>query len=435
MSDVDEGPVETPVGAPVEEPIDLGGRVMARRAGAALGSQVANAGSSLVLQLIAAHSLGLAGYGAFALCLSLLTSATALYTGYVGDALTILGRQQRVIRTGLATSALGLLALCFGLAVLLVFVLHLGGAWIAVTYAVMVVGWLIEETGRRVLEARLEFWALMCNDIVYAIATLAAVSVIVFTGHHLTLLLLLFAMAVGAVVAIGVATVQLPRSEYRGLRLGREGLREVASFSVWRALQASLRPLQLLLARVLVLQLVSLSAVGAVEAGRLIMAPVQSVINGAGGVLLSTSARAERGAGTVRARLAEWATGILVAITVVVGVVAAALAHQFGRIVTGHAVSPLLVLGWTVYLTTWAASLPFVTELVARKRTREVFNYRVIDTVLGLGTLVVALAIGVGAVWTPWLISTGGLLGAYLTFRLAVRTRGGRLAPTASGSA
>lgn len=426
---------EAPAEVPVEAPVDLGGRVMARRAGAALGSQVANAGSSLVLQLIAAHSLGLTGYGAFALCLSLLVSATALYTGYVGDALTILGREQRTIRTGLATSALGLLALCFGLAVLLVFVLHLGGAWIAVTYAVMVVGWLVEETGRRVLEARLQFWALMVNDIVYAAATLTAVAVIVFTGHHLTLLLLLFAMTVGAVVAIGVATVQLPRAEYQGLRLGRDGLREVARFSVWRALQASLRPLQLLLARVVLLQLVSLSAVGAVEAGRLIMAPVQSVINGAGGVLLSTSARAERGAGTVRARLAEWATGILVAITIGVGAIAAALAHPFGRLVTGHPVSPVLVLGWTVYLTTWAASLPFVTELVARKLTRQVFNYRVIDTVLGLAALVIALALGAGAVWTPWLISTGGLLGAYLTFRLAVRTRGTRPVASAGGLA
>ncbi|MBE7188963.1 hypothetical protein [Jatrophihabitans endophyticus] len=404
-------------------PSEVGSRFMLTRAAAAMGSQVANAGTSLALQLIAAHSLGLAGYGAFALCLSLLTTATALYTGYVGDGIVVLGREAQPVRTGLATSALTLLGLSFAAAVVLVFVLHLGGAWVALTYAVMVVGWLTEETGRRILEARLEFFALVLNDTVYAVATLATVAVIVFTGHHLTLLLLLFSMTVGAVAAIATATVQLPAAEYRELRLGRDGVRTVARFSIWRSLQASLRPTQLLLARIALLQLVSLAAVGGVEAGRLVMAPVQTVINGAGGLLLSTSAQTERGAMTARERLAEWSTGILVAVTVLTGLVAGVLAHPVGVIMTGHPVPPLLIFGWTVYLTTWAAVLPCVTELVARKLTRTVFNIRVADTVIGLAALLVGLACGSSADWTPWLLSIGGVVSAWWMWRETLRSR------------
>lgn len=402
---------------------ELAPRRMVGRAAAAMVSQVCTAGSSLVLQLIAAHTLGLAGYGAFALCLSLLTSATALYTGYVGDGLTVLDRFDARLRSGIGSSAVLLLAVCGALAIGLVLILHLGGVFVAVVYAVMVLGWLVEETGRRILMARLEFWGLVVNDAVYGVVSLAAVAAVVVTGHHLSLLSLLACMAAGALAAILTAVVQLPGTEFERLHLGRTELRAVASFSVWRALQASLRPAQLLSARVMLLQLISLSTVGAVEAGRLVVAPIQSVINGAGGFLLSTSAYSERHPELSSRRLAERATALLVLLTLVGGAGAAALSHPLGKLMAGRPVPATLVLGWTLYLVTWAATLPYVTELVARRRTRAVFNIRLADTLVGVAAMLVGLLGGVDPVWTPWLLSTGGVLSAWLTRRLALRTR------------
>ena len=110
----------------------------------------------------------------------------------------------------------------------------------------------------------------------------------------------------------------------------------------------SLIPAQLLIARIIVLQLVSLAAVGAVEAGRLVVAPIQTVINGAGGFLLSSAAERERRPQDTSRRMAERAVLLLVVITILGGCLAAALAHPLGRLMTGRAVSPTLVLGWTL---------------------------------------------------------------------------------------
>ena len=403
-------------------------RLFSRAAGA-MTSQVVTAGGSLVLQLVAAHTLGLARYGAFALCLSLLASATALYSGYVGDGLTVLDRRDPVLRQGLATSAAMLLLACAGLAITLVLTLHLGSVALSLIYALMVVLWLVEETGRRVLMARLQFWQLVVNDATYTLVTLAVVTIVAAAGYTLSLGTILAAMAIGALAAIVLARFQLPSVEYAVTRLGRAGLRPVVSFAAWRSLQVSLRPAQLLFARVILLQLVSLSAVGAVEAGRLVVAPIQTVINGAGGFLLSTSAEAGHGLPQSQRRIAQQATLLLVAVTVLAGCAAALLAHPLGRLVAGRPVPPVLVLGWTLYLATWAASLPFVTELVVRKLTRPVFVIRLADSLLGIAALAVGLTTGASHNLSPWLLSTGGVVSVVWTRQLAVRTRP---APTAA---
>lgn len=393
------------------------------RAVAAMCSQAFTAGGSLILQLIAAHTLGLAGYGAYALCLSLLGTATAWYTGYVGDGLTVLNRSNPRIRGGLSASALIILTVSFLASIAMVYALGLGSGFTAEIYAVMVVCWLLEETGRRVLMARLEFWGLVVNDAVYTGVTLLVLGGFILAGNRDTLALMLTAMTVGALAAVGAALVQLPRAEYESVRPSTAGLSEVAAFGIWRCLHASLRPLQLLVARVLLLQLVSLTAVGLVESGRLVVAPMQTVINGAAGVLLSTAAMNEkRGQATVN-RLTERATVLLVSVTLVGGIMVALLSHPIGRLMTGRPVPMMLVLGWVAYLTAWAASLPSTTELVARKQTRFVFVARLADSGLGLLLVVSFLALGFGADLTPWLLAVGGAVSVFWTRRQAVLTR------------
>jgi O-antigen/teichoic acid export membrane protein len=409
------------------EPLGTGAplrrRRLAGRALAAVTSQGVTAGGSLILQIITARELGLAGYGAYALCLALLGSATAIYTGYVGDGLVMLDRRDPATRQGLTTSAVASQVPAGAIALGMVLLLHLGDVGTALIYCGLVLVWLIEETGRRILMARLEFWGLVVNDVSYVVVSLAALGVFAMTGVRLTLASVLGAMGIGAVVAIAVALVQLPAEEYRGLRIGRAGLRAVASFSVWRSMQVSLTAAQLLLSRVVLQQMVSLSAVGQVESGRLVVAPIQTVINGSGSFLLSTSAEAERNPRGTGRRMAERAALMLGVLTLLGGVLAAGLAHPLGRIMVGRNVSPLLVLGWVLYLATWALAMPFVSELVARRLTKQVFWIRLIDSALALGAVIVGLGVGLSPLWTPWLLSAGGLVTVVLVRRLAVRTR------------
>ncbi len=386
-------------------------------------SQVCTAGGSLILQLIAARTLGLAGYGAFALCLGLLTNVSAFYTAFVGDGLTVLNRQERLVRQGLATCAVIILLLCSGAAIALVPLLHLGSVAMAAMYALLVGAWLLEETGRRVMMARLEFWRLVANDALYAVVTLLTLLTIVLAGARLSLFVLLASMAVGALAAIVVARLQLPSTEYRRAGFGLGGIREVCRFSVWRSLQASLIPAQLLAARVTVLQLASITAVGAVEAGRLVVAPIQTVINGAGSFLLPSAAERERNLHDDSRRLAERAVVVLVGLTVVGGCLAALLSNPLGRLMTGRPVSAMLVVGWTLYLTTWSMALPFIAELTARRKTRQVFYIRFADSALGILAVAIGLKAGLSPNLVPALLSTSGVITIVLVRRLAIRSR------------
>ncbi len=418
-------------GAPEDADRPLGRAWLAGSAAAITATNAITAGGSLVLQILAARQLGLAGYGAFALCISVLTTALALFTGYVGDALTVMDRNAPLVRMALVTSAgIGLL-FSFLAATAFVLVLHLGDLRVALVYGAMVLAWLVEELGRRLLIARLEYWRLVLNDATYVLVTLATVAVAMIMGVRLDLLVLLASMLVGALAAIGLALRQLPEAEYGQLQVGLRGGTTVARFAVWRSLQSTLRPTQLLGARVLVLQLASLAAVGAVESGRLVVAPMQTVLNGAADFLLSTGAEGQRSKRRLRL-VNEQAAVVLVAVTMAGGLLATVLSHPLGRLMAGHSVPHLLVLGWAVYTAMWAASLPFTAELAVRKLSLPVFVARLVETVLGLGLVAGVLAVtGRGDV-VPWLLAAPALVNAWYLRRLAVRSRPAVAAPATS---
>ncbi|HJP74285.1 MAG TPA: hypothetical protein VJ914_08455 [Pseudonocardiaceae bacterium] len=385
-------------------------------------SQGINAGGSLLLQIAAARTLGLAAYGSFAVCLALLSAATALYTGYVGDSLAVLDRHDRDTRATLAASAITLFAAGFVIAFgTVVWLLHSPGA--ALVFAGMTVLWLIEETFRRILIARLEFWKLVVNDTSYNAVALIVVGAFLVIGHHVTLGRIFAAMALGAATAVVIGIVQVPRAERVNLRPGWAAMRAVATFAAWRSLHAALRPTALLLSKALVISLISLTAAGVLEAGRLVVAPLQVVINGAGSFLLAGFAAGEHGKAARNNRMARYAVWLLLATVVICGSVLALFAGPAGRIMTGHPVAPLLVFGWTAYLAVWAVGLPYISEVVARKHSRAVFVARLVDSVLGLGLAGVVLGLGASLTVVPWLMALGGLYAVWRVVRLAIRTR------------
>jgi O-antigen/teichoic acid export membrane protein len=407
-------------------------RRFAGGAGAAITAQMVAAGGSFLLQVLAARSLGDAGYGRFAVCLAVIITVTALQTGWLGDSLTVLDRHAPEVRAALATSliASGLLGLIGGL---LVGVLIGLDGWLApMLFGTLLATWLLEESGRRLLMARLEFWKLVGNDMTYLAVGLAVLFCCRAAGLELTLGVFLGAMTAGAAAAVLLVLVQVPRTELSELRPGLTGMRAVAGFAAWRSAQATLRPAALLAARLLVLHLVSAAAVGRLELARLLMAPAQTVINGAGAFLLPTFTRTERERPGTRAgrrrqdRRADRAVLALAAATVLSGLIVLGVLGPLGRLISGGRfdVSPIAVLGWTVYLSTWAATLPYVSETVARRLSREVFRARLVDSVVGVALTVAVLAVDHDLVaLVPWALAVGGTIGALKLRRLAARTR------------
>lgn len=393
------------------------------KVGAPVISQGLNAGTSLMLQVIAARALGLLEYGVFALLLSLLVSATALFTGYVGDSLAVLDRHAPPIRAALANSALILWVATFAVGFTWVLLVRHGQWTTAFVYAAMLVAWLMEETFRRLLIARLEFWKLVANDLTYLIGTVVALGSWYLVAGKVTLTMLFAAMAVGALAAVTVGFAQVPRDEVSRLRRARAAMREVATFAGWRSLQAALRPTALLLSRLLVANLVSLTAVGILEAGRLVIAPLQVIINGAGSFLLAGFAAGEKRGDGSTSRLATRAAYLLTAVTVFGGGAMALFAGPLGTLMTKAPVDPWLLLGWVAYLGVWAAGLPYVTEVVARKLSRAVFMTRFVDSVAGLGLAWAALLAGLSLNLVPWLMAVGGVYSLWRLRALALRTR------------
>lgn len=394
-------------------------RAAARKLAAPVAAQGVSAATSLALQVLAVHTLGLAEFGAFAVLLGLQVAATALYTGYVGDSLAVLDRHDDAVRGALVTSALVGFCVAAVAGVGTVLVLRGADAALLLSYAGLLVVWLMRETLRRLFIARMEFTRLLVNDVVYLIATMAALVVLAAGG--MTLVVLVGAMALGAAVAVVAGVFGVPRRELGRLAPGVRGMREVAGFASWRAAQATLRPLALLAVRVLVGAFGSLAAVGLLEAGRLIVAPLQVVINGAGSYLLPGYAAAERA--PARRRRTSRTAALLAGGTLAVGAVCAAFAGPLGRLITGVEVPALLVLGWSAYLAVWAAGLPYVAEVVARKLSRPAFTIRLVDSLAGLALVVVALIAGTGMTVVPWLMAAGGLYSVFLLHSLAARTR------------
>ena len=349
-------------------------------------SQGIVAGSSLVLQLVALRTLGAGGLGAFSVLFGILVTVNSVQSGWLGDSLTVLDRFDPGIRRALVRSQVAIVALV--LVVTTIVALPVAGVdgTTAILFGLASVAWVVEETFRRILIARREFWKLVVNDASFAAGSFGLVGVVALTGGTFTLETLVVALLGGAVVAIGVGVVQVPAVELsRGL-VGPSKMRDVASFAVWRAAQVGLRPGSQALVRVIVVGAASYDALGRLEAARLLLAPVLTVVNGAGVYLLPTySAQAkQRRAFHPAVPLAMVVVGGLAA---AYGAVAIVLRAPLTDLLTDEttAISIAALLSWTAYSVGFGAGVPVGNALVARGRSRAAFDVRVVDAIIGVG--------------------------------------------------
>ncbi|MFN8050386.1 MAG: hypothetical protein U0Q22_03030 [Acidimicrobiales bacterium] len=393
-------------------------------ASAAMTSQGVVAGSSFALQALALHELHAVGLGVYTILANgLLVTATALHTGWIGDPLVLLDRHEPRIRRALvATSGFSaVLSFLFGLVGAVVFAGL--GVRSAALFGLATVLWLVEETGRRLLMARLEFAKLVANDVAYAVAALGVAGVITF-GSRLTMDWLVFAMACGSAASIVVVVFQLPRHELALPARGSIAYRELADVSTWRSGQLMMRPLGMLMVRVAVASIVSKAALGLMESGRLLTAPILTAANGFGGFTLPFFTR-KRDEGdlrmpTVMAFAAVSALGAALYIPV-----AFLLAPSFERWTDSPTLPTALIVSWCLYTMAYAANIPIVNALTALMFSRTVFWGRVVDSIVIVIAAVIVVEVD-GINWVPTAMTFGLVLGTALPF--VVLRRNGSLA-------
>lgn len=397
-------------------------RSMSRRglvggASAAIISQGIVAASSLGLQLIALAELGNAGLGTYALLATgLMVTATALHTGWVGDPLVLLDRFAPDIRRALVGASLAsmVLSFLFGLVGALL-VTSVNVATAALFGAALVV-WLIEETGRRLLMARLEFAKLVVNDAIYGVVALG-LTVGVMVAGDLTMNWILTAMAAGSVASIVAALVQLPAEELALPSRGPVAWRTLSNVSTWRSGQLMMRPFGMLLVRWSVSFFVSTAALGVMEAGRLVTAPILTAANGIGGFTLPFFTRT-RDAGSLGVRLVLKFTAVSTAVAVLYVPVALLVAKPFEQLSDSDPIPLVLTLSWAIYAIAYAANIPVVNALTSLLHSRLVFVGRVIDSAFIVAVSIVVVLVD-GVRFVPIVMALGIVLGtAYPLWRL-----------------
>ncbi|WP_460365891.1 hypothetical protein, partial [Actinocorallia lasiicapitis] len=153
-------------------------------AGGAVAVQCVLAGGSLVLQAVAARSLGAAGYGVYALLYGVLVLVIAVQTSWVGDALTVFDRFEPRVRGALLLSLL--ITVAGGALVAAVAGAFLLPAATTGLFVLLAVLWVLNETGRRIFTARMEFWRLAANDAAAYAVTLGTLGGAVLAGAEPT---------------------------------------------------------------------------------------------------------------------------------------------------------------------------------------------------------------------------------------------------------
>ncbi|WP_061294916.1 hypothetical protein [Herbidospora cretacea] len=392
-------------------------RRLVARAGGSVTSQAVTAGGSVVLQLIAVRFLGPEAFGAYAIMMAVLVAVTTVYSSWVGDSLNVLDRFNPRIRAALCASILGLTAAGTLVGVAFALLLDLADAAGVAAFALLTVLWLPQESARRLLNARLEFGRLVLNDLVYVGTTLAILAGLWAGGTPFTLTWILGAMCAGQVLSLALTLLLLPSAEYRLPWPRLAGLREVTAFAAWRSAQASLRPVALLVMRVAIDTFAGRTVLAAVEAGRLLLSPALTVVQGAGSYLLPTFVRRRDAGVPIRPRNALTASVVLIAGTLACGVVALAVLGWAGPLITGGAftLDAVTVGGWIAYTVSFSATLPLSMMAAAYTLSRLVFLVRAAETGIGLTAMLIMLVAAPDlAHLAPYCIGFGGLASGFL---------------------
>ena len=383
-------------------------------------AQVSQAGASLVLQLIAANALGLAGFGKFAILYGVIVLLTGLVSGFVGDSLTVLDRKDRTIRSALQgwTLLLSFASAVVGSAAVTLtgFVTPLEGA----LFGLAIFVFLSEDILRRLLMAQMRFWRIAAVD---AVALVAAVLTLIVSAAFAPLALstLFAALAIGQSAAFIVAIFVQPRDERFVVRLVTGAYGTVAGYGSWRAAQQAVRPGLLTAVRTAVMLAVGLAATGQLEAARLYVAPTMLLVGGLSSFLFASFAKSTDAPLATLLRRADHGVFALLGMTVVLGGVMVAARPILGEAIVGQALDTWMIIGWIAYSATVAIVTPYGALAAVRGRQAAVLGYRVADSVFSLAAAVLLLVLGGPVALIPIVIASGSLIGGFAIRWLILR--------------
>jgi O-antigen ligase len=387
---------------------------VSRRPLGAIVSQMIVAGTSLLIALIVLRELGAGGLGTFSLLFGILVTANSAQTGWIGDSLTVLDRFDPGIRRALFRSQAISIVVIFTITWAIALLVDGVDATTALLFAVASAAWAIEETMRRLLIARREFWLLVANDSAFAFGAFGLLVAVTAGGVTLTLDAVIISLLAGSIVAIGLAVVQLPRVELLRGPTAPSRMRELASFAGWRAVQVGLRPGSQAIVRAIVATVMSLEAVGRLEAARLLIAPALTVANGAGIFFLPTYADQIRRRVRLNPSIGR-AMLLIAAICASYGLLAVVLRDSLADLLTSgdSIITTLAVVSWALFATAFGIGLPVGAANVAAGRSKQTFTIRLLDA--GIGVSVAGLFAVIGWVdAVPIGLAIGGFVGAGL---------------------
>lgn len=367
----------------------------------AIVAQMSQAVGSFLLQVQAARLLGREGLAEFAVLYGLVVVGTAVSTGLVGDALTVLDRHSMPVRAGLQWWASRVVLVAA--AVLAVIVLVGGdlGAGDVLWFALATATFLVEDLLRRLLMASMRFWTIVAVDLVVLVGSVGLVAAVHLGPGTVSLQTFLIAMVVGQSAAAATAWVMLPAADRRWVRGVVPERATVWRYGSWRALQHSIRPVTLALVRIVAISIIGLAAFGEVEAARLFVAPAILAVNGASNYLFASFANSSTATTPDLLRRADRGVAALFGAALALGAVAVATLPLLGDLVAvgEFEISALAVAGWSAFAAATAAVTPYGVLAAVRVGQAKVFAIRAAETVASIGAVTMVLASGAGG-WT-----------------------------------
>jgi O-antigen/teichoic acid export membrane protein len=379
-------------------------RMTKRRGGiAAIAAQGATAAGGFALQILAARNLGVAGLGEFGLLYGTLVWATGIVSGFIGDSTMVLDRHEPAVRAALQNWLLLISALCAAACFLVPWATGFVDFRAALAFGGAMFVFLLEVALRILLMANLMFWRMTAIDT----TSLLVMLVILVFAPTVTLAWLFVALMVGQLSAIAVGICLLPARERWLARPFPAQYRVVAAYGLWRGLQQAVQPSLLALMRVTVIGAVGLAAAGELEAARIYTAPALLILVGLGGFLFAHYATSREQPMDAAVRSADKEALALMLITVVFSICAVSAIPLLGRLITGHAVSTLTVVGWLVFTLSAAAWTPYSLLAAVRGLQAAALVAQVASSMLSLALVATLAYVLRSAEWAPFGLAIG----------------------------
>lgn len=378
---------------------------------AAVAAQGTQALTSFLLLTTAARSLDLADFGILGILYGLLVVCAAVTSGFIGDSLTVLDRQDKSIRAGLQGWTFALSVGCALLVPLGVYVAGLVGVGTAVLMGTALWCYVMEDLLRRVLMAKLFFARILAMDCTVLVVSMGTVVLLTLSGP-LTLDSFLIAIASGQMAGALAGMGAAGRGERYLVSMRAPAWRAVAAYGCWRAAQQVLRPGMLTVLRLMVIAIAALEAGGLLEVARVYTAPALLVVSGLTSYLFASFARSSDPVATLLRR-ADRGVILLVGCTAACSIAAFAALPWAGPLATGQDPPALAVAGWLLYAVSVAAATPYGSLAAVRIGSRSVFLLRLADTTVSLALVVAVLLVSGNYALAPLAAAGGSLLGGF----------------------